>query len=220
MGDTPPPQDPTGPHCPAGSHRDPRVRRDVSRLHQGRVCTGTRLHGDRSRLHQGRACTGMGRVCTRVVFAQGRGSFAPGGPLHQHRLCTGMGCVCTRLPVAPGTRSHAAVFAQGRGAFTRAFVLAGGVAGGRAVFAGGWDPFAPRLRLHKDGFAAGPLSRRVPPVSPLPCPGRCSALPVPGAVRGAAPRAPPPARRGRPSGGWGGRWVAVGGRDELGGRPQ
>uniref|UniRef100_A0A663E1Y9 RAP1 GTPase activating protein n=1 Tax=Aquila chrysaetos chrysaetos TaxID=223781 RepID=A0A663E1Y9_AQUCH len=79
-----------------------------------------------------------------------------------------MGCVCTRLPVAPATRSHAAVFAQGRGTFTRAFVLARGVARGRGVFAGGWDPFAPRLRLHKDGFAAGPLSRRVPPVPYLP----------------------------------------------------
>lgn len=119
---------------------------------------GSYLHGNGSHLHQGcvwlrlclhqrRACTGMGHTCTEVVFAQGRGSFAPVSCLHRD------GDICARVPFAPGTHLHVIVFAQGRVAFAPGLCLMGTVpfawgrwrlhendhiATGRATFARGW----------------------------------------------------------------------------------
>lgn len=106
---------------------------------------GSHLHGDGSHLHQGcawlrlglhqrRVCTGMGHTCTGVVFAQGRGSFAPVSCLHRD------GDICTSVPFAPGTHLHVIVFAQGRVAFVPGLCLMGTV------------PLAwGRCRLHENG---------------------------------------------------------------------
>lgn len=95
------------------------LHRDGSRLHQGRVCTGTGLictrgpfapasplHRDGVRLHEAprctrdtlarrRVCTGTGRVYT-GVRARGRGRGRPGC------VCRGLGPVCTTAAFAQG----------------------------------------------------------------------------------------------------------------------